>query len=254
MRHVNLTQGSLLILCLLASQLMAQQAEPLLARKQQSEVAETAAIRVMSLNIFGYATMPQSAADYARLINARNIDVLAVQEGVQDWQIGTSLPTDYSRAGALHQAMGTCWQRHYQILLNRCKGWRFVSSRRFDLTDGPNAMRTGESAVVAKTGAQFAVVNVHWDHQSDESKIANAAETADEVNTYADIPLVLLGDFNTACSGVQAASMRQAGALKLIVDAGIDCIFVRGLSGQGTEFDAAPSDHPGIDATLFVSH
>ena len=209
-------------------------------------------ITVMSLNIYGWATMPQSAGRYADLIRTRDPDAVGIQEGGQDWNIATSMPTDYRNAAALGEALGDCWERRYQLFVNTCKGNAFVSNRRFDLTDGPNATRTGESAVVEKDGWRYAVLTVHWDHESGAARIASAHETAAEVQAYVaeGLPVVVVGDLNAGCRGWEGKILLAEAELALIGNAGIDCIYAAGLAGTSETFDAAPSDHPGIDAVL----
>jgi hypothetical protein len=208
-------------------------------------------LRFMSLNIYGYATMPDAAPTYAALINGLDIDVLGIQEGVEDWQI-SGLPTDYSRAEALHDALGACWDRHYQIFVNTCRGASFVSHERFDMTDGPNAVRTGEIAIIGKNGENFAFIDVHWDHESAATRTANANETAAVANQHTDLPTVVVGDFNSACTSAEPSSMAGQSDLTLIVNGGIDCIFSRNAPGSGTTVDASPSDHPGAYADLTI--
>jgi endonuclease/exonuclease/phosphatase family metal-dependent hydrolase len=212
----------------------------------------TAPIKAMSLNIYGWATMPQRAGDYADLIRSRDPDVVGIQEGVQDWKISSSLPTDYKNADALGTALGECWEQRYQIFINTCKDNTFISNRRFDLTDGPNATRTGESAVIAKNGFRYAALTVHWDHESGASRIASAHETAAEVLAYAQqgTPVVVVGDFNAGCTGWEAKILLAEAEMSLIGNAGIDCIFAKGFGGTSQTFDGTPSDHPGIDAIL----
>lgn len=207
-------------------------------------------IKAMSLNVYGWATMPQSAGSYANLIHSRDVDVVGIQEGVEDWLIGPGFPTDYSKANALGEALGQCWQQRYQIFINTCKGNHFVSNRRFDLTDGPNATRTGESAVINKSGLQYVALTMHWDHQSASTRFANAGETATEVNSYGTLPTVVVGDFNAGCTSAEVSSLVQNAGMNLIGDAGIDCIIVKGFTGNAQTFNASPSDHPGLDATL----
>ncbi len=60
---------------------------------------EPAVLRVMSLNLYGWATMPGAAPDYAALIEAQSVDVLGIQEGNWDWEI-EGWPTDYSATAA----------------------------------------------------------------------------------------------------------------------------------------------------------
>jgi hypothetical protein len=213
-------------------------------------VAPGNSIKAMSLNVYGWATMPQSAGAYADLIQSRDVDVVGIQEGVEDWLIGPVFPTDYSKANALGAALGQCWEQRYQIFINTCKGNSFVSNKRFDLTDGPNATRTGESAIINKNGFQYAALTIHWDHQSATTRFANARETADEVNSFGAIPTVVVGDFNTGCSAAEVNTLVQDAGMQLIGNTGIDCIIAKGFTGTGQSFDASPSDHPGLEANL----
>ncbi len=120
------------------------------------------------------------------------------------------------------------------------------SHERFDLTDGPNATRTGEVAVIRKRGRDFAFIDVHWDHQSELARTANANETAAEANLHVAMPTVVPGDFNTGCQEAAVNSMAGQASMSLIVSAGIDCIFARDLTGQGSVLgeETSPSDHP----------
>lgn len=212
-------------------------------------------ITVMSLNIYGWKTMPAHSDDYAQLIKSHNVDVLGVQEGVEDWQlrhddINNKLPTNYQRAITLSKSLGKCWQHKFQIYINHCQGNSFVESGRFDLTDGPNATRTGEYAVIDKLNRRYLLVNVHWDHESVATRIANAIETAAELKRFEQYPQILLGDFNSQCNGKEAALVQSKAAMTLLKNAGIDCLFVKGLTGKAKKIVAHPSDHPAIVATL----
>jgi len=208
------------------------------------------AIKAMSLNVYGWKAMPSGAGAFANLIHSRDVDVVGIQEGVGDWRIVTHFPTDYSKAEQLSAALGGCWERRYQIFINRCKGNRFQSNRRFDMTDGPNATRTGESAVINKDGFLYAAIDIHWDHESGATKIANARETAAEVNSLSHMPVVVVGDFNSGCRGHEVNTMIAEAGMTLIGDAGIDCIVTKGFTGTSQTFNASPSDHPGLDASL----
>ncbi len=194
--------------------------------------------------------MPQHSQDYARLIQENNIDVVGIQEGVDDWELKTKWPTDYQRAEALQQALGKCWQHKFQIFINHCQGTKFISSGRFDLTDGPHATRTGEFAVLEKSGKQFFFVNVHWDHESRDTRIANAQETSELLQRNQSYPQILLGDFNAQCNGSEVNAVKHNAQLNLLHDAGIDCLFTKGFEGNAKKINAEPSDHPGIVAKL----
>ena len=205
----------------------------------------------MSLNIYGHATMPAGAEAYADLINQNGIDVLAIQEGVQDWRI-QGLPTDYSRSEQLQAALGDCWQRRYQIFVNSCQNNSFVNNDRFDMTDGPNAVRTGEWAVIRKGTTQFNVLNLHWDHEDQNVRLNNSNETIAMVQDLAAIPTIVMGDFNTGCTSSPVNNLRSSGNLMLKVNGGIDCILTNGFEGEGYTVAAAPSDHPGLISVLRV--
>lgn len=203
-------------------------------------------IRAISLNIYAHVTMPSAADVYARYINELDVDVVGIQEGVNDWKIGPGLPTDYWAANSLGLALGPCWEQRYQIFINTCRGNNFVSHRRFDLTDGPNATRTGESAVIGKNATQYLFITVHWDHELSTARAASSLETAAEVNSF-DLPTIVVGDFNTACHSNDPVSMAELASLDLAHNAGIDCVFQKGWGSQiGDTFVASPSDHPGI--------
>ena len=214
------------------------------------------AVTVMSLNIYGWKTMPEHSDDYAKLINMHNVDILGIQEGVEDWQLkggdidGSKLPTNYQRSITLKKSLGQCWEHKFQIYINHCQGNRFIESGRFDLTDGPNATRTGEYAVIEKLNNRYLLVNVHWDHQSIDTRIANANETSDQLHQINEYPKILLGDFNSACDSKEATIVQKKSEMVLLKNAGIDCLFVKGLKGKAKEIVAYPSDHPAIVATL----
>ncbi len=210
-------------------------------------------IVAISLNVYGHKVMPGAAGTFADKIKALDADIVGIQEGVQDWQLnGAQWPTDYSRSEALASALGSCWQQRYQIFINTCKGNQFDSHTRWDLTDGDfnKATRTGETALVQKSGVQYAFINIHWEAWNGTSRAANVNETAAEANRYLNIPTITVGDFNTACSGGEVGSFVQQTQSSMIIDAGIDCILSRGFSGEGQRFNASPSDHPGVVATL----
>jgi endonuclease/exonuclease/phosphatase family metal-dependent hydrolase len=214
-------------------------------------------IKVMSLNIYGWKTMPKHSVDYAQLIKSHKIDILGIQEGVDDWQLKVvdlknGLPTNYKRASRLKTSLGECWRHQFQIFINFCQGNRFVETGRFDLTDGPNATRTGEYAVIEKNNSRFLFVNVHWDHESTSTKIANAEETGSLLNKFNHYPKILIGDFNSHCDSSVVSVMQSKAEMVLLKSAGIDCLFVNGITGNAEQIKAPPSDHPAIIATLLL--
>jgi endonuclease/exonuclease/phosphatase family metal-dependent hydrolase len=213
-------------------------------------------VTVMSLNIYGWKTMPDHSDAYAKLIKRHNVDILGIQEGVEDWDLkgsdidSSKLPTNYQRANTLKKSLGQCWQHKFQIYINHCQGNRFIESGRFDLTDGPNATRTGEYAVIEKLNNRYLLVNVHWDHESIDTRIANAKETSDQLNQIKKYPTILLGDFNSACDSEEVSIVQKKSEMVLLKNAGIDCLFVKGITGKARGIVAYPSDHPAIVATL----
>ncbi len=92
---------------------------------------------------------------------------------------------------------------------------------------------------------------MHWDHQSSSTKVANAQETAARAQGLSNIPVVIVGDFNTSCSGSTAGVMKTAASLDLIANGGIDCIFSkRATKSKAYTVNASPSDHPSVVAEL----
>lgn len=210
-------------------------------------------LKVMSLNIYGWQTMPKHSQDFANLIQWENVDILGIQEGVDDWQLESKFPTDYQRSIWLNQSLGDCWQRRFQIFVNQCKGNELIEEGRFDLTDGPNATRTGEYAVVKNGGIQYLIVNVHWDHESTHTQRLNATETSNFIDQMQSYPTILLGDFNARCDGKIVSQILEVTTMKLLHSGGIDCIFVRGLEGVAYQLSGYPSDHPAVVAVLNVN-
>jgi len=215
-------------------------------------------LSVMTLNVYGWKTMPQHSDDYAQLIKSNNIDIVGIQEGADDWKLTSKYPTDYSRSIKLNESLGECWQHKFQIFINQCAGVAFIESGRFDLTDGKNATRTGEYAIITKlkdekANNKYLFVNIHWDHESEETRIANANETAsliNSINIIKEYPTILVGDFNSQCNSKAVSMMQLKTKMTLLKHAGIDCIFTKKLEGNANVITASPSDHPSIIATL----
>ena len=214
------------------------------------DAATQKTITAMTLNIYGWKTMPEHSNEYAQLIISHNVDVVGIQEGEEDWHLKTKFPTDYQRSITLKNSLGKCWQHKFQIFINYCQGNTFIDSGRFDLTDGPNATRTGEYAIIEKAGKRYYIVNVHWDHESINSRIASAKETSVQLNKINKYPKILLGDFNSQCISKEVSIMQSKAKMTLLKNAGIDCVFVKGITGTAKKITANPSDHPSIVATL----
>lgn len=206
-------------------------------------------LNLMSLNVYGWKTMPQHAGQYAQLIQQENADIVLIQEGVDDWQLKVKMPVDYSRSNALQQALGQCWQRRWQMLINHCQGMSFINSERFDLADGPNATRTGETATIKTPMGKLTVLNVHWDHQSESIRQLSAQQTAKIMNQHLDSPQLLVGDFNSQCQQVHHQLSTHI-KVNLIADGGIDCMFSNKVKAQSKTIPAPPSDHPAVVAYI----
>ncbi len=214
------------------------------------------AIKVMSLNIWGHKVMSWAGPNFANLIKDEAVDIVGIQEGVEDWNLTTDMPTNYSRVSSIMASLGGCYENRYQIIINTCNGLQFNSNYRWDMTDGANATRTGETAIVSKNGFEFAFVNIHWEAFSSTVRDDNTAETAAEVNKHS-IPVVTVGDFNDG-SGVQVGNFINQSGSTLIHTVGLDYITAKGFSGTGylipnspdNRGSTNPSDHPSIAATL----
>jgi len=222
-------------------------------------------INVVTLNVYGYATMPGAADTYAEYIVGRNADVVGIQEGANDWKLpsGQLYPSDYSRSIAMLNSLNekeplgsNCWQREYQIFINTCKGLSAIEAYRFDLTNGPQATRTGETMKISINGKRFAFVNIHWENSSADVRESNSQETTDQVNALrGDHQVVItVGDFNTGCTSYQANNFKQHTSSVEGAYAAIDCIFVTGSSFEqpvvGSFQGASPSDHPLVWANI----
>ncbi|WP_156115665.1 hypothetical protein [Colwellia psychrerythraea] len=63
-------------------------------------------------------------------------------------------------------------------------------------------------------------------------------------------PKILLGDFNAHCDSREGELVQSKSKLTLVKNAGIDCLFVKDLTGKAKETSVYPSDHPAIAASL----
>eukprot|EP00122_Pirum_gemmata_P010719 Pgem_evm1s9921 len=236
---MNFFQSSLLFACLAA-------------------IAQAESLTIITYNLFAHKTLDKGfgATEYATKIKNLHADVVGAQEGVNDWKINSKFPTDYSRAQKLLSALGSCWQRRYQIFINTCKGVKFVGPEdgRWDLSDGEEATRTGETQVIEKNGNRFNLVNVHWEAWGKGASVRkkNADETADQVNTISG-PTIITGDFNCGCSSTTASKFKnKATGVSLMEGPNIDCIFAKGIQKTSSQvFNGAPSDHHQLSVATF---
>lgn len=216
-------------------------------------------LRVMSYNIWGWKDFNHRLYTMAKVICDNNVDVVGIQEGVQDNKGGGSLeyrggqpfPTEarYWRARSVYDKLnsicGGCYRRYYEIIYNACRGVSLVSSNRYDLPDGPNYIRTGEKAVLSKSGRQFTFLNNHWDSQDHNTHSRAADAVIAAVGNSS--PAVIVGDFNTGQN--YATNKIIARGFQCAYCSGIDYIMSKGLRKTGQKkishgYPAAISDHP----------
>ncbi|MCE7004357.1 endonuclease/exonuclease/phosphatase family protein [Kibdelosporangium philippinense] len=63
------------------------------------------------------------------------------------------------------------------------------------------------------TGKQFVVVNTHFDHESENSRVRSAELVRDRINAIAPgLPVVLTGDFNAAAQSTPTYDILMSGA------------------------------------------
>ncbi len=208
-------------------------------------------LTVLSYNIEGHAG--HSPYAQAQAIIKSNAGVVGLQEGVNDWQIGPpgTWPWDYSRTdrivNSLNEQTGL-WDNRYQMII-KTDVCEFIDYGRFDLTDGPKAVRTGEWAILRlkATGKQFLFVNLHWDHQSANS--ANRNETIGwitDFNATRNLPVVITGDFNRSVNSIGY----EPYGFTISHSAWVDGILTKGMATQRYGSFEAPSDHNSVWAEL----
>ncbi len=225
--------------------------------KTEETVNASEKIRAQSLNIYGWNAIDQQnkQGEFADIIIAGNIDVVGLQESADD-NFGAGLPPNYDRVTKIMSELSSkdpgCWENRYSILINTCRNNSFISNARVDMTDGQYS-RTGEHAVISKNGFEYAFITVHWDFADNVQK-ANAAETAAMANLHQDKPVILVGDFNTACRGgtvgivLSTANMDLWGVANGMGE--IDCVIARGMTGTEEKVSVPPSDHDSVISEL----
>ncbi len=65
-------------------------------------------------------------------------------------------------------------------------------------------------------------------------------------------PQILLGYFNSKCDSEVVSIIQTKSKMTLLNSAGIDCLFVKGISGKAKQIVAYPSEHPAIVAKLNI--
>jgi endonuclease/exonuclease/phosphatase family metal-dependent hydrolase len=177
-------------------------------------------LTVVSFNIrYGTAAdgpdaWPTRASQVIDLIRALDPDVLGLQEALrfQLDQLGDALP-EYGEIGVGREDGRTAGE--YAAILYRRERLQLVDQGTFWLSDTPtvpNSMSWGNRITRIATWArfvdrstrnEFAVFNVHFDHESQPSRERSAVLVASRLPS--DVPVILLGDFN---AGEENRAMR----------------------------------------------
>lgn len=253
------------------------------------------AMRVMSLNL-RYASDAEPNSWHARrpvlakLLNAELPAVLGTQEGLygQLKDIARDLPDHYDWIG--HGRAGGSHDEFMAVFFDT----RELEPVEFDhhwLSDTPNVIgsRSWGNNVIRmvtwvrfadRAGKQFVLINTHFDHESENSRVRSAEVVRDRINASA-LPVVLTGDFNSAPASptynllTQGAGLADSwlaaaerttpaygtfhGYLPLVPDGPrIDWILTRGAAvesaaintfAEGGQF---PSDHLPVQAVVRI--
>lgn len=182
------------------------------------------ALHVMSFNVRmpSHATPPGSP-DYwpdrmpimAEFLQRERPTLLGVQEAVpeQMTEIGRMLPGYRSIGGGREVGLlGEASAIFYDAERIRCEidGQFWLS----DTPDHAGSMSWGNSQprIVTwgrmrdlRTGREFAMLNTHFDHESENARLRSAGAIADFIaNELSDVPVIVTGDFNEAIDGAPA--------------------------------------------------
>jgi len=190
-------------------------------------LGEMSTLAVMSFNLrYASAAEPNSWAArrpvLAQLLLNELPAVLGTQEGLhgQLEDISHDLPDHYDRiglgrAGGSHdEFMAIFFDRLRLVPLEFDHHWlsatpNVVGSRSW----GNNVIRmvTWIRFADRATGRQFVVVNTHFDHESESSRLRSAEFVRDRLNALT-LPIVLTGDFNAAAAASPTYSILTGGA------------------------------------------
>ena len=188
-------------------------------------------LAVMSFNIrYGTAQDGENAWEYRRdlleaTIATQDPDILGLQEALrfQLDELGAALP------GRLEIGVGRddgVTAGEYAALLIRRERFAVDTSGTFWLSDTPEApgstswgnriTRICTWAILRDrlTGGRLAVFNTHLDHESQPARERGAALILDRIGLLArDLPVLILGDFNSGEDNPALTPLREAGFL-----------------------------------------
>ena len=186
-------------------------------------------LHVMAFNLrYASDTTPHSWAErrpvMAELLRREQPTVIGTQEGLygQLKDIHDDLPDRYDWIGVGREggSRGEFMAVHYDT--------RRLEPLEFDhfwLSDTPNVvgsvswgnsitrMVTWVRFADRRTGEELVVVNTHFDHESENSRLRSAELVRDRINGLApELPVVLTGDFNTPAETSPTYDILTAGA------------------------------------------
>ncbi|WP_086820301.1 endonuclease/exonuclease/phosphatase family protein [Allokutzneria sp. NRRL B-24872] len=187
------------------------------------------ALHVMSFNLrFASTTEPNSWSArrpvLAELLRREQPTVLGTQEGLygQLKDIQRDLPQPYDWIGT-GRAGGS--RDEFMAVYYDTRRLEPVEFDHYWLSDTPNVigskswgnnitrMVTWVRFSDKRTGAEFVLVNTHFDHESENARQRSAELVRDRINALAPgLPVVLTGDFNTKAGGTPTYDTLMNGA------------------------------------------
>ncbi|MFC4069644.1 endonuclease/exonuclease/phosphatase family protein [Actinoplanes subglobosus] len=189
---------------------------PVSALERLAGPGEPADLDVMSFNVrYAGLTPPNSWAQrrpvMRALLTAERPDLIGTQEGlaIQLRDIESDLGPDYDRIGLGRDPGGV--GEHMAIFYNRSR-LSPRSSGHFWLSGTPAVpgsmswgnhqprMVTWARFTDLATGRDFCAVNTHLDNHSEPARRRSAQLIMDRLATFAPLPIVLTGDFNSAAA------------------------------------------------------
>lgn len=174
-------------------------------------------VRVMTYNIRfdnpgdGVHAWPHRKERVAGLIRVYDAEIVGVQEALQHQLVElTALLPGYEWVGVGRNADGG---GEYSALLYKAEAYELVSSNTFWLSEQPSeaGSQSWDAALPRivtwarfrelNTGAQFLVMNTHFDHMGEEARAKSAQLIVEQASRLSEgLPLILMGDLNTTDS------------------------------------------------------